>query len=314
MTWNIDIANIGLMVLACALAYILPFELVLLSYAFLGPAHYLTQISWMHDRQYFADKPWLWLPASVISILIILVLFVFNNDAFLIYILYAFALAGGIGVALSRSNKAIIALIVAITAGFFGAHLIEPAFTLGTIILLPTVIHIYVFTGAFMLFGAMKSRNKWGIISFAVFLICGGGFFIFTPADNMFLPAFVGNNITLFAGVADYLADVLSFNGAVDSHAMLGFLSFAYTYHYLNWFSKAEIIKWHQIPRRRLVLIVMLYAASIILYLIDYNLGFIALLFLSILHVILEFPLNAVTFKSLFLSACMACGKKQSRA
>lgn len=34
-------------------AFILPFEVFLVSYAVLGPLHYLTEISWLHDREYF---------------------------------------------------------------------------------------------------------------------------------------------------------------------------------------------------------------------------------------------------------------------
>ena len=29
------------------------------------------------------------------------------------------------------------------------------------------------------------------------------------------------------------------------------FLAFAYTYHYLNWFSKTLIIKWHQVAKKK---------------------------------------------------------------
>lgn len=43
-----DTVHLGLMLGALALAYVLPFELLLLSYAVLGPAHYFTEISWLH--------------------------------------------------------------------------------------------------------------------------------------------------------------------------------------------------------------------------------------------------------------------------
>ena len=36
-----------------AMSYVLPFELLLISYIVLGPAHYYTEISWLHDRKYF---------------------------------------------------------------------------------------------------------------------------------------------------------------------------------------------------------------------------------------------------------------------
>ena len=42
-----DAVHGGLMLAALAAAYVLPFELLLLSYAILGPAHYFTEISWL---------------------------------------------------------------------------------------------------------------------------------------------------------------------------------------------------------------------------------------------------------------------------
>jgi len=167
------------------------------------------------------------------------------------------------------------------------------------IMLLPTVVHIYVFTGLFILLGALKSGSKWGLASFAVFVACGVSFFFLQPSDFMLLPAFTTNNLTFFEPLANYLAYLLSFNGHVDGQAMLGFLSFAYTYHYLNWFSKTEVIKWHQIPKRRFFVIIALYLFSIGLYRFDYKTGFMALLFLSLLHVVLEFPLDIITMKTL---------------
>src|SRR5690606_38582002 len=52
-TTQIDGINIGLMIISLILAYILPFELLLVSYAVLGTLHYLTEISWLHQKKYF---------------------------------------------------------------------------------------------------------------------------------------------------------------------------------------------------------------------------------------------------------------------
>jgi hypothetical protein len=52
---QLNILNIGLMLAASAGAFFFPFELFLFSYAVLGPLHYLTQISWLHSRGYFAS-------------------------------------------------------------------------------------------------------------------------------------------------------------------------------------------------------------------------------------------------------------------
>ena len=53
-TRKTDYINIALMIAAAILAFNLPFELFLFSYAILGPLHYLTEIGWLHQRNYFA--------------------------------------------------------------------------------------------------------------------------------------------------------------------------------------------------------------------------------------------------------------------
>ena len=54
---KIDYVNIGLLILSCILAFLMPFELFLFAYGVLGPLHYLTEISWLHDKNYYStDK------------------------------------------------------------------------------------------------------------------------------------------------------------------------------------------------------------------------------------------------------------------
>src|SRR6476620_8626575 len=69
---TVEYANIGLMVLSLVMAAVVPFELFLVSYAVLGPLHYLTEISWLHDRQYFAPRRSDWLPLVFCAVLITL--------------------------------------------------------------------------------------------------------------------------------------------------------------------------------------------------------------------------------------------------
>ena len=67
---RVNYINIALMVLSMAAAFVVPFELFLFSYAVLGPAHYLTEISWLHDRQYFTRRKtdYLWLLGCSVGI------------------------------------------------------------------------------------------------------------------------------------------------------------------------------------------------------------------------------------------------------
>jgi hypothetical protein len=74
--------------------------------------------------------------------------------------------------------------------------------------------------------------------------------------------------------------------------SIMRFIAFAYTYHYLNWFSKVNVIKWNQISKSRMWFIVTLWVAAIVLYSFNYQIGLFTLYFLSLMHVLLEFPLN----------------------
>jgi len=76
---------------------------------------------------------------------------------------------------------------------------------------------------------------------------------------------------------------------------LMRFIAFAYLYHYLNWFSKTEVIRWHKVPKLRFVLVIGLWLTACGLYAYDYALGLSFLFFLSFSHVLLEFPLNIVS-------------------
>jgi hypothetical protein len=80
---------------------------------------------------------------------------------------------------------------------------------------------------------------------------------------------------------------------------LTGLLAFVYTYHYLNWFIKADVIRWTDIPPGRLALMAGISVVSTGLYFYDYALGFSVLLALSLVHVVLEFPLNALAMRQL---------------
>jgi hypothetical protein len=78
------------------------------------------------------------------------------------------------------------------------------------------------------------------------------------------------------------------------------FLSFAYTYHYLNWFLKTSELDFKLSFNGRNFVLVSIYVLSIGIYFYDYSAGLAATLFLSTLHVTLEFPLNLKTVRGVF--------------
>src|SRR5687767_4684915 len=50
---TLQYVNTGLIIFSCIVAFFIPFELFLFSYAILGPLHYLTEIGWLHKKNYF---------------------------------------------------------------------------------------------------------------------------------------------------------------------------------------------------------------------------------------------------------------------
>jgi hypothetical protein len=178
---------------------------------------------------------------------------------------------------------------------------------------LPTLIHVYVFTLLFMLYGALKNSSKVGYISAGLhFLIPFILFYAFQDKILVAVTPYGLNSYKEFASLNSTLIHFLDANSAGEKDmiqlifhsqtgiAVMRFIAFAYTYHYLNWFSKTKVIGWHDIPKSRAILILVLWIVSVALYLIDYSLGFKWLFLLSFMHVMVEFPLNYISFVGIF--------------
>jgi hypothetical protein len=379
---KINYLNIGLMIISAGLSFFLPFETFLIAYAFLGPLHYLTEISWLHDRQYFSKGKYDYLVLLIIGILLSFAAFSqdfqFHTE---IYDYFAktnlfdkLLVLGLFSAFLFVFVKNIwIKLVAILFLYIYISGWLSPEATQGkpsTMIfaltsLLPTLIHVYLFTGLFMLFGALKTRSKTGLLSIGFFIMVpmalvfflpansekgnlteygknayyaeGNGFFYtnvslmrqfeMTPqmTNNDYINLFVKdsvekkefnarwknsmdkefviqnkehpnykNSVALADAKEGELKDNwwdLVFFSSVGI-MLMRFIAFAYLYHYLNWFSKTEVIRWHKVPKLRFVGIIILWLIACGLYLYDYSTGLSLLFFLSFTHVLLEFPLN----------------------
>ena len=290
---RINYTNVALMLGSAALAWVLPFEAFLLAYAVLGPLHYLTEISWLHDRGYFTTGRFDWVPLALLGA----VAFVAGNTTWLPW-------DGAVFVALvAGAASAYVQNLVVKVSTFVAAVALAapvqswPAAEIFFVYLLSTVVHVYVFTGVFILAGSMKSRSRSGYVSLAVYVACGTALLLAQPAAGQYAPsAYTQASLGPFAGLIDALTRLVPGDGQWHAVVAVGrFLGFAYTYHYLNWFSKTGIIRWHEISRVRMGVIGAVYVASLAVYGYDYRLGLMALYFLSIAHVFLEFPLDVRT-------------------
>lgn len=308
---KIDYANIGLMLLACLIAFVLPFELFLFSYAVLGPLHYLTEIGWLHKKGYYTSGKNDFIFLILLGALITLGFFKASDwlqsvSTNLIYIAFLSSL---VLVTIKDTTLKIggIMLVVFSTLFFSDASFFELFFA----IYLPTIIHVFVFTALFMLYGAMKSRSKSGILSVVALIAISTSFFLvpagYNPiADNEYIRDSYGSFAELnrllinFFGLGNlnefsadsFQTNIQSIFSSMEGFMVMRFVAFAYTYHYLNWFSKTSVIQWHKVPRKTLTAILAIWIVSIALYIYKYEIGLKWLFLLSFLHVLLEFPLN----------------------
>jgi hypothetical protein len=426
---RINYLNIGLMLITAVLAYYFPFETFLLAYAYLGPLHYLTEISWLHDRQYYSKGKWDYLVLLIVGILLSYAAFAkdfgFSKDVYDYFVemnlfdkLLVFALFASILFALVKNvwiKLGAIFVLYIFVRGWLSPERAQENADSTTIFaltaLIPTLIHVYVFTGLFMLYGSLKTRSVSGMWQMVAFVAVPLLLVFSLPVDTKdgFLSKF-GKDAYYAKGDGFYntnylildhfdlikeqkltnkeyldiitkegnksyflrqgLIDTVAFNAHTDSLSkianeafvvkpmpintanlapqfqydhllyffdtssryinsineyrfeplprkvmksrtkketdgliffsefgimLMRFIAFAYLYHYLNWFSKTEIIRWHKVPKVRFILVMVTWIASSIFYTYDYSLGLSLLFFLSFSHVLLEFPLNIVS-------------------
>ena len=307
---GINNINIFLMLISLIAAYVLPFEVFLFSYAVLGPLHYLTEISWLEKKNYFIkSKSDIWI---FVLMVVVITIGMFNAHSKINSFIASFLFSGFIYAFVllftQKTGLKLMFVVLAFMVSMIFRFNTYPDFPfLLFAIWLPTIIHVYFFTGGFILFGALKSKSISGILSFVVFVLCAVVCFAYVP-DNFGIAVteygkkaysfFKLLNVSLYNtfGFGEMKTNDDSLYYAPKSLAVMRFIAFAYTYHYLNWFSKTTVIKWNEVSKQRMTIIIILWIVSVALYVFSYKIGFYDLFLLSMLHVFFEFPLNHFTF------------------
>lgn len=323
---EVNTLNIFLIIVSLILAYQFPFELFILAYAILGPLHYVTEINWLGKKNFFVKErkqvSLLVLITLLIAIPFTLVSFTQNSGAEANEGLWhtlreyaaSFMFAGFITALVLVFTRKWAYVLTALIGSFLVGLLFEGNLGYGIIMggMVPTIIHVFAFTFFFMLYGAMKDKSTTGIIG-AVLMLVVPFIIIYVPIDVEGMK--VGQYFTLaydsskFMNINYSLGWTIGLFEKQPNYTLLSeigvkiqiFIAFAYTYHYLNWFSKTTVIGWHKvINKKRLFLILGIWAVTVTVYLVNYLAGFILMLFLSYLHVLMEFPLNWVSIKEVF--------------
>lgn len=326
LTYKVDLLNTVMIFGSLALAMIIPFKLFLFSYAVLGPLHYLTEINWLHSKNYFETRvPWIWIGLVVVSFVafpkllshaglldtpvvgsVAIQMDQFSNGLIFLSLWSAFSLA------FIRSKKwAILSLLigVGIAVGLNSTR----SYLIFVALMVPTLIHVYLFTLLFMVYGSIKAKAKIGGLN-SLLLVLAPVVIILFDIDNSFYQitewiksTFVDNGFHITSielgrliGITD--GSQYFFYGNWELKAQQ-FIAFAYIYHYLNWFSKTSIIGWSDnLNWKKTTIILAIWAVFASLFIVDYSLGFVSIVGLSFLHVVLEFPLNATSVKGILKS------------
>jgi hypothetical protein len=281
-----DLAHLVLMLAALGLAYVVPFELLLLSYVVLGPAHYATEISWLHDRSFFLPQR---IVAAGLAALAVLAAFIDNASWFGIVMWGAFVICVAMQSIVLLLAAIALTLVMAVGGGSIAV--------LG--VLLPTLVHVSLFTLVFMTLGASRSGERIQWLLVGVYLAAIGLILLAPPTAGTLVPSFAKAAHDYFGNVAPALGRLLGIRDVQLDTRLTSLLAFIYTYHYLNWFIKAEVIRWTAMTRGRLALVAAASGISTALYFYDYALGFTVLLAFSLVHIVLEFPLDTLALRQL---------------
>ncbi len=302
---SIHYINSGLIVLSCIIAFFIPFELFLFSYAVLGPLHYLTEIGWLHKKSYFTKGKYDFM--FLIVACVVLVYWNYHQSkspTLTADIILLAALCSIVFVFIKDWLYRLAIIALSVIAVAFLNNL--PDYFTWAAIFLPTIIHVFIFTWAFMLFGTLKEKSWPGALSLLVLIVCSVILFVVQPQSLMYqVSDYTQKSYSTFTTLNYKLINLFNMDKFTEmsqiftanaGFVIMRFIAFAYTYHYLNWFSKTSVIKWHLVPRRTLLITIGLWILSISIYAYDYTLGMNVLFFLSFLHVFLEFPLDVLAF------------------
>src|SRR5260370_42092715 len=179
-------------------------------------------------------------------------------------------------------------------------------------ILIPTLLHVSLFTLVFMTLGAWRSRSRTQVALVVIYLIAMSVILLAPPTAETRIASFAQAARDYFGNVGPALSRLFGIPGVRLDTRLTSLLAFVYTYHYLNWFIKADVIRWADLPRARLALVIAANAGSTALYFYDYAFGFTFLLALSLVHILLEFPLDSLALRQLGAAAWggLHCGSR----
>ena len=299
---NQHVGNFVALMVSAVAASVAPLHVFIFVYAFVGPLHYLTEIAWLKKKEFYFRGGTV--SQQVYVAIAVALCVVVSVDFYVHRGLTGYAIGILMVLSLGALVKNPLVLMSALAAGFVARFFVH-GLVIFVAAILPTIVHVYVFTMLFMVSGLVREKRRAGLpwmlgstnplllLALPVLLLAAR--WSYPAPGSYWVHAEAG-----FSALHGYLVRLLGHNLHPDASiltdpaaaAVLRFLAFIYSFHYLNWFLKTELLEWHKVSRRSWVWIAALYGVSVGCYLWNFVVGFYLVNFLSMLHVFLEFPLN----------------------
>lgn len=278
---------------ALAVALLWPAQGFVVGFLVLGPLHYLTEISWLWDRQAFqVDRrgPWLLVGLAAVGTAAALAPPSVGSQSIAVGVMVAAVAVAAWGLGRPRGGG-----IVAIVAGGLGVGAMrtavaEPVFVAFGV-LLPTLVHVLAFTLVFMLHGVRTRKRREDLLALGTFL--AGLVVVSTVALAPAAPS------PAFTEIIGFLHARLVRLG-LPADAAIRTLAFVYLHHFVNWFQKTERIGWLRMPPARRAVVVAVWLGLVAVAAVDVPLALALGLLPNLAHVLLELPLNARTLPALW--------------
>lgn len=311
---TIGVINLLLIAFSFLISFLYPISTFILAYAILGPLHYLTQLNWLSQKDFFSKNGLLKYSIIILSgiaTLIYLAEFksVINIDwylgrTFIATIVIIAVLVTIIGLSKSDLKKKIIFLTPVILIALLLSSNTYYLIIIG--VLFVSVIHVYLFTLLHMLSGFAKKRATLDLVNSAVMIVVPIIIYFYPVSHYSPSEEYFSNN-QFISGLANNISYLLGYRSdsinTVVFLKLVWFIAFAYLYHYLNWFSKTKIIHWDDgLTKKKTIVICSISLLFSCVYLLGFEIGLIATLFLSYLHVFAELPINYLSIKNILHS------------
>ena len=299
-------ADLAALAVSGAAAAVAPLQVFLLAFAFLGPIHYLTEIAWLRKKKFYFDKGmvssriYVVLAAAMVVVGLLGPLLKHDLSVWVVGLLLLLSLT----VWVRNAYAVLVIAIAAVVTGFF-----LRTWVYFIAVMVPTLVHVFFFTWTFMVSGALRDKRetlvKWlnPILLLAIPFVIAFLPMHYAEPSGIWLRGEALTFAAIHQKLAGDLRGTLILNGKLLNDpvaaGLLRLFAFVYLFHYLNWFAKTELLQWHKVSRRGWVVIGAAYTVLLGVYAWSFRLGFLLATFLSLLHVLLEFPLNWHTLRFL---------------